>query len=462
MNHKVRALLKRQNMLSKGDRVFVALSGGADSVALLHVLLELRGELGVSVRALHLNHKLRGEESERDERYVRALCEELGVPLRVGSAQVARAAKERGLSVEECARKARYAFFSRCAGGERDKVATAHTASDNAETVLLNLARGTSLRGLCGIPPVRAGIIRPLLDCTRREVEQYCAVRRLRYVTDSSNLSDDYTRNRLRHQVMPVLREINPRLEDSVARMARLLRADADWLDGAAAGAAAGLGRGDAHWDRAGFLALPAALRGRVLRDLLRRRGIGYDQARLELLERVIRWGRGAVQLSPRAELRCERDVFTLGAPRRGASPMPANPDESVQILVPELGQAVETGLMPGKRLRLTAMELANYKETINNCENPLKKALDYDRIDKILVLRHPKPSDRLRPVGRGCTKTFKNLWGESKIPPDLRRRQLLLQGAHGALWAEGFGPDEAAAPGRETQRVLLIETWEE
>ncbi|KAA3379260.1 tRNA lysidine(34) synthetase TilS [Akkermansia muciniphila] len=169
-------------MLKKGDSVLVCLSGGADSVSLLSVLRQLSGPWALTLYACHLNHCLRGEEARRDEDFVRALCKEWGVPLTVGREDVGKFAKESGRSVEEAAREVRYALFAKEAGRLGAKIATAHTLSDDVETVLFHVTRGTGLSGLCGIPPVRGNIIRPLLCCTRREVEAYLAEEGLSYV----------------------------------------------------------------------------------------------------------------------------------------------------------------------------------------------------------------------------------------------------------------------------------------
>ena len=448
-------------MIRRGDRVFVALSGGADSVALLHILYTLRIQMGFSLHALHLNHRLRGTESRRDERFVRSLCASLDIPLTVDSAPVRSLARRRGLSVEDCARRVRYAFFRRHAGAPGDKVATAHTASDNAETVLLNLIRGTGLRGLCGIPPVRGNIIRPLIGCTRAQVEAYCAGYGLAYVTDSTNRSDEHTRNRLRHHVVPLLLRENPRFEERVSDMAQMLRADADYLDREALGALEHAAASERLYSRGTLLALPAVLRLRTLRLLLQREGLRYDRGRLRLMEEILRTG-GGVQLSGRWTLRCRGDIFSLEEPPAfGRRKAPAGA-HSVQIYVPPLGQTVQAGLFPGKKLRFYLINIDKCEETIKYPEKLLKNALDCDRIERILNLRCARPSDKIRPVGRGCTKTMKNIWGENHLSVPLRREQLLLEAAGRTLWAEGVGADEHCAVTRDTTCIFAIELLEE
>ena len=215
-------LIDEYDMLPPGCTVVCAVSGGADSVCMLHVLLSLRNTLGITVEAAHFNHQLRGEESDRDEAFVRTRCAELGVVLHVDNGDVrARAAKTHE-SVEEAARALRYTFFSSLPG----LIATAHTQDDNLETVLLNLTRGTGLAGLCGIPPRRERFIRPMLAVSRAEIEAYLAQNGLSHVTDSTNFLPDARRNRLRQSVIPLLKAENPSLCETAFRMCRLLEAD--------------------------------------------------------------------------------------------------------------------------------------------------------------------------------------------------------------------------------------------
>ncbi len=216
MLNKLLHTVRRYQMLAPGDRVVCAVSGGADSVALLFALYLLREKLGIILSAAHFNHGLRGEESDRDEAFVRDLCDRFSIPLSVGRGQVT--AGEKGL--EAAAREARYAWFATLPG----KLATAHTADDNGETVLLNMIRGTGLKGLGGIAPVRGNVIRPMLDVTRQQVLAFLDEYHMPFIHDSTNDSDDFTRNRLRHHVMPLLRAENPRISQSLSAMAQSLR----------------------------------------------------------------------------------------------------------------------------------------------------------------------------------------------------------------------------------------------
>jgi len=218
MLNKLLAFIREQNMICSGDTVICAVSGGADSVALLFALYLLKNKMGIQMEAAHFNHNLRGVESDRDEAFVCSFCDRYDIPLHLGSGQVKSGKK----GLEAAARDARYAFFSSMNG----KIATAHTADDNAETVLMHLIRGTGLKGLGGIAPVRGNIIRPMLKCTRQDVESFLEEWCLDHIEDSSNETDAFLRNRIRHHVMPLLREENPRLAENLSQMALRLRED--------------------------------------------------------------------------------------------------------------------------------------------------------------------------------------------------------------------------------------------
>ena len=214
--------LQKYSLLQPGDRIAVGVSGGADSVALLRFLAQYRAQYRWEITVCHVNHGLRGAEADRDEQFVRALAERLGLPCLVRRCDAAALAAAQHCSVEEAGRRARYSFFAEAAG-ESGRIATAHTLQDSIETVLLNMIRGTGLHGLCGIPRIRGSIIRPLLDCTRAEVEQYLAALGQPYCTDSTNRADDYTRNAVRHRILPQMQALNPNFEAAMARMTPFL-----------------------------------------------------------------------------------------------------------------------------------------------------------------------------------------------------------------------------------------------
>ena len=222
MLNKLLKFIREQNMICSGDTVVCAVSGGADSVALLFALYLLKDKLDIRLEAAHFNHHLRGTESDRDEAFVAELCDRYDIPLHCSGGEVTPGKK----GLEAAARDARYAFLRSLPG----KIATAHTADDNAETVLLHLIRGTGLKGLGGITPVHGNVIRPMLKVTRQDVEAFLEEWCLSHIEDSSNETDAFLRNRIRHHVMPLLAQENPRIAENLSQMALRLRLDEEFL----------------------------------------------------------------------------------------------------------------------------------------------------------------------------------------------------------------------------------------
>lgn len=286
---KVLSAAADHGMAEKGDAVVAALSGGADSVSLLYALKELSGELGITVSACHVNHHLRGEESDSDMRFCEKLCERLDIPIVVREVDV-KSLQQKHESLEECARRVRYDFFAEVSQGKR--LATAHTANDSAETVLLNLMRGTGLKGLCGIPPVRGNIIRPLIYCTRDEVEEYCRSRGLSWVTDRTNLSTDYTRNKIRHIILPEMLKINGSLYSTVTRMEKSLREDSDFLEGMAVRALEEA-RQPGGWSASALAALPKPVQSRAIRLIFTKGEIEPSALRINTAAEILAAGSG-------------------------------------------------------------------------------------------------------------------------------------------------------------------------
>lgn len=288
---KIARAISDYNMISDGDAVVIALSGGADSVSLLCAMKQLSGQLGFTLSACHVNHGLRGEESDGDMRFCEELCERLGVQLEILNTDV-RSFQQKHESLEETARRVRYDFFARVSDGK--KLATAHNSNDSAETVLLNMMRGTGLKGLCGIPPVRGNIIRPLIYCSRDEVEQFLGENSLSYVTDKTNLSDDYTRNKVRHLILPEMLKINPSLLDTISRMEKNLREDNGLLE-ALGSDALNNSKGTRGYKTAVLSQQPKPVLRRAIKQLLISGGIEPSTLRIEMAEEIILSGKGKI-----------------------------------------------------------------------------------------------------------------------------------------------------------------------
>lgn len=340
MRGNILRFIRENELIKPGSTLVCAVSGGKDSVCLLHVMRSLQKELFITVKAAHLNHQLRGEESDRDEAFVRNLCESLSVPLTVSRADVLARCKETGESVEEAARVLRYRFFASLEG----VVATAHTQDDNLETVLLNLVRGTALRGLCGIPPKRGRIIRPMLCVSRAEVEAYLEQHALSHVEDSSNASSLPLRNRLRHEVVPLLARENPKLSSAVFHMSEILREEDAYLDKEAASLLRRARLPDGGWSCRALRDAPDALLLRAMRQLLSELSVSKpSRAHVEALMRLVVGKDGSQSVTlPGGKILC-RSYDKLAADLRetpaGFAPKKLSLDDETEI--PELSLRV-------------------------------------------------------------------------------------------------------------------------
>lgn len=454
MSLKAGETIRRYAMLPRGARVVAALSGGADSTALLHFLCSLRGEdtLALQVFAAHVNHGLRGPEAQRDEEFCAGLCRRLGVTLYTEHADIRAEAAAHGETQEQAGRRVRYAFFERLGGQLGARVATAHTLSDSIETLLLNLTRGTGLRGLCGIPPVRGRIVRPFVFDTRSDIEAYCTENGLSYVTDSTNFARVYTRNRLRLDVVPVLYDINPGFAKAAARGIANLAEDEACLAAAAEEKLEQARRGENCYSCAALRAQPPALRSRALmRAVGNETGTEPEAVHVAAMTSLLETG-GRVQLlggwfavAQGGSLRFE--------PPRGAcpeQPWPAVPLAPGRTETPRFSVAVSPR---------GEAEIKNNFEIINNVY--LNYMIDCDRIRDNPVIRTRLPGDRLRPAGRGVTKTLKKWMNETGVPVPLRAFVPVIADEQGVLWVYGLGADERCAAVRGTKKALEIQVIE-
>ena len=425
-------------LLPAGSRVLCAVSGGADSMCLLHLLWSRREELGIRVLAAHYEHGLRGEESLRDAAFVSDWCREREIPCTVEHGDVRAFAAEQGLGIEEAARQLRYDFLERCADElDCDWIATAHNADDNAETLLLNLCRGAGTAGLGGIPPRRGRLVRPLLDCTRQEIEEYLASRGIPHVEDSSNRSDTWSRNRIRLHVMPHLRQINPAFTQAAGRTAALLRQDEDCLSALAEDflarqeIAAGI-------ETEALLSLHPAIASRVLR-MLCPRSLSREQT-----EAALAFCRGT-----------ELGFLDLPGLRLCREKGRLYTDAAEECAMPERLLALPGCLdIPEAGLRVTAEEMNCTQEIYD-----LFKTLNFKSeniCDKVIHCTGPRPGDRLHPAGRGCGKRLKSLFYEAGMTREQRLRCPVFRDEKGILAVYGLAVDErvAARPG---DRVLSL-----
>jgi tRNA(Ile)-lysidine synthase len=480
--HQLQRYIREHDLIRAGERVAVAVSGGADSVALLRLLLELRPELGIVVSVAHLNHQLRGADSERDAAFVAELAERHALEFHLAERDVRAYAAEHKLSLEAAGRRLRYAFFSALVDGRKvDKVATAHTLDDQAETVLLKLLRGSWLRGLAGIHPrLRAAdgriwVVRPLLATSRREVEAYLERLQQPWREDLSNQDRRFRRNRVR-QLLPQLEaEHHPGVRAALAQIAELARAEESYWAEKIAGIAPGLishsapthattaraGDPDAEsvtMDSELLAAQPLAVQRRLLRfagEQVQLK-LGFEEVeRLRLL--LDAHGGSRCELPSGWEARKERSR-TESSLRISRIPRPAadsrdserraqNSAYEYRLLVPGELPIPEAGWL----IKLSLVQVTEGHAAAN--------LLDPKRIESELTVRNWRPGDRYHPLGDEREKKLKVYFQQYRIPPEKRTMWPLVFSNQQLIWAVGMPVASAFAFRENTGLALRIES---
>ena len=400
MLNKLTAFIREHSMIAPGEHIICAVSGGADSVALLFGMYLLKEKLDFALSAAHFNHRLRGEESDRDEAFVKDFCDRYDIPLHIGSGEVV--AGKKGL--EAAAREARYAFLRTLPG----KIATAHTADDNAETVLLHMVRGTGLKGLCGITPVGEKLIRPMLGITRAEVEAFLQEYYLPHITDSSNETDAFLRNRLRHHVMPLLIEENPRIAENVSAMALSLHREEETL--------ATLARQAYTTDIFRLRQMDSAIRSRVLEMFLKRSGVKEpERSHIALAESL---------------------VFSENPSARARFPGGVTIERCYDSIRVASAEAV---LQPIKINIPGVTEAGDYRILCREAEEIINTAKTFTvAVQGQVTLRGRQSGDEVRLPGG--SKSLKKLFIDKKIPASERANIPVLADETGVLGVSGIG----------------------
>ncbi|MBQ2998520.1 MAG: tRNA lysidine(34) synthetase TilS [Oscillospiraceae bacterium] len=446
----VKKVIRRFGMFEKGGKIVAAVSGGCDSSVLLHILWRLSTEMDLEIICAHINHNLRGAESDRDEAFVRSLCEKYGIECRVLSANVAEYAEKHRLSTEEAGRKLRYEFFEHCAEelGENAKIATAHSLSDCAETYIFNSARGAALSGICGIPPVRGKIVRPLIEFSRGQIEAYANEHGLDYVTDSTNLTDEYTRNRIRHGVIPVMKEINPGFEKAFLRLSKNLCDARDFIDSEAEKLLEKSKTTEGYRTAEIEKAHPA-VKNRAAAMLLEKFGFAFDYERtLRIAEKLgkedfkeellkneyLVQKNGILKKEVKAE---EKPPLTEQAFCEGKIPLNGEKTLEIRILSEKPGQSLH--------------KVYNYA---------LKDTFDFDKIQGSAVIRSRKEGDKADI--HGGTKTLKKLFIEEKIPAEERNSVAVIADDAGVIWIEGLGAAKRARLSEKTVNIAAMKICRE
>ena len=449
MLERVADCISRYSMFTRGQSVGVAVSGGADSVCLLHALVELAPRWALKLTVLHLNHQLRGAASLEDARFVRDMASRLGLPANLRECDVRSLRAETADNLEQAARQARRRFFMECLeSGLVERVALGHTRSDQAETVLFRMLRGCGLSGLAGILPVtREGLVRPLLGVSRQDVESYLKQRGIEWREDASNQDLGFARNRIRHQLLPALtRDWNPALPEALARMATLAHEEEQHWDAEIHRLA------ETYLDRRppAVLFRAEALRSLappVARRLLRRavQEAKGDLKRIEFshLETILRMaeekeGHGRTRIPGLDVLRSFNWIRLAPLGEYAASSRDFHQAVTVPgaVVLPVDGSCVE-------------FSVSAYEE--EEC------GLDWERLPRPLELRFWAPGDQYRPCGHAAAARIKELFQKHKVPLWLRRNWPVVVAGHEIVWARRFGPAAEYAARSGTRQVLKV-----
>ncbi len=463
LEQRVLHFIREHQLISSRQKMLVAVSGGPDSVCLLHILVKLQKELGAGLHIAHLNHQLRGAESEADAQYVANLAHHLHIPATIEQRDVKSYQAQKRISLEEAAREVRYTFLSQTANSIGvDRVAAGHTADDHIETILMHLIRGTGTKGLRGLQPIslwqspdnNLTIVRPLLAVSREETAGYCRHHQLMPRMDSSNLSLSPLRNRIRQQLLPLLQSYNPRVAEALLRTAHIAGDDLDFLDKESSrlwGEIAQQQESTIILDKEKFLESPPALQRQMLRmsiEKLLGNLMDIEARHIEEIMAALTKPAGK-RLSLPAGLIFSIDYskYLLGTDPAALSPFPMLRGET------QLKLRGET-LLPGWRIEAAIIA----REAMKNDAADFKAYLDLDKTGDKLVVRSRQPGDRFQPLGMSQPKKLNEFMIDAKISSAWRQRIPIVCSPEHIVWVVGWRIDDRVKVTDSTKKVLRLD----
>jgi tRNA(Ile)-lysidine synthase len=443
------AYIRKNRLIGRGEKIVTAVSGGIDSIVLLDCLASLRDEYGITLAIAHFNHHLRGAGSDADEDFVRQTAVDMNISFITGGADVGALSESEKLSIQEAARNARYAFFEETrASLGFEAVATAHHADDNTETMIMNFFRGSGVSGMSGIPPRRNGgnIIRPLLFARREEISSYARRRGLSWREDPTNAGTDYTRNAVRHRIVPLIKEIcNPGVTPTLLRTAVLFRELGEYLAGQAAKVSSSIiarsGDGAIILNRDLLLAQPRFLREVILRDAIAElTGSQPGHGMAETMMEVCEGETGShCPVGGGMSLYRDRDRLLLA---------PSDPEASYEIPV-QIGREYVFPSFSFRSSRVDAAEIIS---------NPNVEYADESALELALNLRNWKSSDWFIPLGMEGKKKLSDFFIDSKVPLPIKRSVPILVSGGNVVWVCGMRLDERCRISPHTTRIIKLE----
>jgi tRNA(Ile)-lysidine synthase len=463
LEQRVLGFIEQRHLISGGEKLLVAVSGGPDSVCLLHILVKLQEELTAKLHVAHLNHQLRGAESEADADYVSDLARQWGIPATIERRDVKGYQTRQRLSLEEAAREVRYRFLTQVAGSiGADRVAVGHTKDDHIETILMHLIRGAGTRGLRGLQPYtewqsktgRLVIIRPLLEISHQETEDYCRHHRLAPRLDASNLSLSPLRNKIRHQLLPLLQSYNPRIAEALLRTGHIASDDIDFLDKEIARLWNRIAkqRGETiTLDKEGFDQLPPTLKRYLLRASAERLlGSAKDIEMRHIEEMMSALAKPAgkrLSLPGGLIFSLGYDQYLLASDLAALSPLPGLEGE-VQLNIPGQTQ------IPGWRIEAAIID----REQMTEKGGDFTAYFDLGKTGDKLLLRPRQRGDRFQPLGLSQPKKVGEFMINAKIPQAWRQQVPIVCSPSQILWVVGWRIDDRVKVSANTKQVLRLE----
>ncbi|PKM51501.1 MAG: tRNA lysidine(34) synthetase TilS [Firmicutes bacterium HGW-Firmicutes-7] len=455
MLDKVLATIRKYNMIEAKDHVIVGLSGGVDSVCLLWTLNQLKEILGIQIYAIHVHHGLRGVAADEDAKFSEALCEGLTIPIEIVYRNINEEAKLHKISEEEAGRKARYAcFYAKREALGSGKIAVGHHMNDQAETILFNMMRGSGLKGLSGISPIRGVIIRPLIDCTRLELEDFCREHKLPFVSDLTNELERYTRNKIRLNLIPYIEQnFNPSFIKQMSTMGEQIREEDAYLDNQADYFIRMKMNTISNNIRSiaidQLIQIDKVIRKRVYRKIIFNLSLGlkdYESKHMLLIDALLNKETGK-KISLPYGIIVEREYNELYFKTIETT------SESWEYLVDNNAQAVDVKEINGK-FEFKQLDNLNYLEI---SQNKYTKWFDYDKIKCNLTIRNRRTGDFICLNGINGKKKLKDYFIDEKISRDMRNKlPLLTDGSH-VIWIVGLRISEQYKVSKDTKRILEV-----
>lgn len=458
MRDKVLQYIQTHDMIKKGDRILVAVSGGPDSISLLHILKSIEEKYQLGLIVLHVNHLLRGQRAEEDQEYVKNLCEDWNIPCYIYRADIKKISVEKGISIEEAGREIRYGcFYEMKEKFHLQKIALGQHGDDNAETVLMRIIRGTGSQGLAGIPPHRKdGIIRPLLSCSREEIETYCREQQLHPRIDESNLKPIYFRNKVRLEIIPYLEQYNGNIKLHLQHLAEIMTEQQEYIQQEI----------ETLWEQhvdknkdsillsvSWFNQLTTFQQKEVLRKSIKwvknnLKEIEFTHIRL-MIEKFQEKENTIWTLHLPEKIRVERQYGQMIIKKEDKNQEPISFCYPLSIgerhSIPELNAEFHVYLEKPEEI-----------DIIKNDAN--KFHFDYQKVGGKLLVRNRRPGDKFQPLGSNGTKKLKDYFIDLKIPKEKRNRIPIVIGEKGIMWVIGYQVDKKYTVDQDTKTILTIE----